>query len=265
MFILQTTEFPQSPEQLASALNDSLRRWVQRPGAAMASVNGELPRLSSITIDLSGGVLDIGRPPPDVQPATTPQPGPSATRFKMIGQPLHTRGVAVAFDLSAVDVTFSYARNAAGQPVVLLQEARDGKLRAAISLHDLESALLQAARTAATPSGISVQRVEASLSTPTPKQLDVELMITAKKFVTAEVRIRARATLDDQLNATLSNLSAHADSMVGRLAVGLVQGYLQKLEGQQFSLMAFSLGSVRLRDVSVQADDGLKVAAEFGT
>lgn len=264
MFILETTSFPQTIDQLTSALNNSLRKWIKRPGDPMASVSGEFPSLSSVSIDASGGTVDVDRSPPDVRAATPIVSGPSVARLTVVGKPVRARGAAVALELSAVDVTFGYAHNAAGQAMLVLQEARDGQLKIQINRRDLESAILEAARLAAEPSGIAVQRVEASLSTPTPRQLDVDLTISAKKFVTAVVRVRGRATVDDRLNATLSNLSAQGDGMVARLAVGLIQGQLQKLEGQQFSLLAFSLGNVRLRDVSLNASEGLAVAAVFG-
>jgi len=146
----------------------------------------------------------------------------------------------------------------------MLRDARDGRLTASIARRDLEAAVLQAAQAAAGPSGIAVQRVDASLRTATPRELDVDLTITAKKFVTAIVHVRGRATVDDRLNARLGGLTAQGEGMVANLAVGLLRGHLQKLEGQQFSLLAFSLGNVRLRDVSLRATDGLEVTASFG-
>jgi len=265
MFLLDTESIPRTTDQLTTALNRSLRRWVQRPGAAMASVAGAVPALSSVTIDLSGGAIDADHPP-DVKPATAPERGPSAARFTVVGKPVSARGVAVNFELLASDVTFDYARNAGGQLMVMLRDARDGRIGANIARRDLEAAMLQAAQAAAGPSGIAVQRVDASLATPTPRELAVDLTITAKKFVTAIVHVHGRATVDDQLDAHLSGLGAHGDGMVAKLAVGLLQGHLKKLEGQQFSLLAFRLGQVQLRDVHIRVgpDGGLALEASFG-
>jgi hypothetical protein len=254
MFVLETDEFPKTTEQLTTALNDSLRRWIERAGAPMASATGTYPALLSGEIDISGGTIAADTPLPDVQPATALEKGLSVKRFRLVGKPLRVRGVAMELELTASDATFAYARNRAEKPVVVLQDAREGQLHASISRADLESAMLQAARAAAEPNGIAVQRVEAMLSTPNPRELDARLTITAKKFVTAVVRVRGRASIDDQLHAKLSGLLAEGEGMVAKLAVGLLQGHLQKLEGQQFSLLAFSLGNVRLRDVGFRVD-----------
>jgi len=109
MFLLETESIPRTTDELTTALNTSLQRWVRRPGGPMASASGEAAGLvGGVTIDLTGGTIDVDRPP-DVKPATPPEPGPSAAQFVLRGAPVRARGVAVNFELSASDVTFDYA------------------------------------------------------------------------------------------------------------------------------------------------------------
>ena len=48
------------------------------------------------------------------------------------------------------------------------------------------------------------------------------------------------------------------------MACGILTPHLQKLEAREFPLLAFSLGQLRLRGLELIADDGIKIAAEFG-
>jgi hypothetical protein len=65
--------------------------------------------------------------------------------------------------------------------------------------------------------------------------------------------------------ATASNLTADGDGMVGNIAVSFIRPHLTKLNGTPLPLLAFSLGSVKLRSINVATDDGLRITAEFGS
>ena len=71
--------------------------------------------------------------------------------------------------------------------------------------------------------------------------------------------------IDEELVARLSDVNCSGEGAIGTMACGILTPHLQKLEAREFPLLAFSLGQLRLRDLELVADDGIKIAAEFGT
>ncbi|HSV15805.1 MAG TPA: hypothetical protein VLI90_16200 [Tepidisphaeraceae bacterium] len=259
MFTLDTSSFPTTTDELAQAVTVSLRKWVDRP---MVAATGVYPSLDSAEINLSGATFDAAEAPPDVRAVDQPTPGPTVDRFVLLAKPIQAHGVAAQLELTATKVRLSYAHNRAGQTIVLLTDAAAGRLQIDIAQRDLENAALFAAQAAARPHGIAVQRVELSLACATPRELAVSARVTAKKLVTAIIRLSGRAIIDDQLNATLRNLAVDGDGMVAKIVVSLIRPHLQKLEGQQQSLLALP-GNIQLSGLALDASDGLKLTAHF--
>jgi hypothetical protein len=83
-------------------------------------------------------------------------------------------------------------------------------------------------------------------------------------IMSGTVTLRGRASIDDDLTATLSNLAATGDGMIGNLAAGLIQSKLQPHEGKRIPLMTFSLGEVTLRDLQITTTPTLHLSATFG-
>jgi hypothetical protein len=250
--------FPTSSDDLCAAITRSLRRWLDRPVVRCA---GTYPAIASLAIDASQSTVDLDAGTPDVEPAGNLEPGPRVGELRFTANPLRIRDVNAAVDARAADAGFAYARNRGGEPLLVLQTVKDGQITGTIDRRELESAVLQAARLAAQPHGIAVQRVELALAAPDPHQLQIDATITAKKLVTAIIHVRGRASVDDRLNARLSNLRVEADGVVGKLAAGMLRPHLQKLEGQQVSLLAFLPSHLKLHDVSVRAGASLEVSA----
>jgi hypothetical protein len=265
MLILESKEVPQSAEALIGIVDRSIRRWIAVPQSTrLLEVSGELPRLSTAKVNLTGGTADTNRgtPPYELTPAT--EPGPAMAAVAVNANPLTIDGIAFNLNLTAENVVFGYAKSKDGQLVATLESADNGKLSIQLTKQNLEAAILKAAQTGAASSGVAILKVDAALTAIRPRVLDVKLNITAKKFVSAVIRITGRLSLDDQLNATASDLKADGDGMVGSIAVGFLRPHLQKLQGKPISLIQLSLGKVHLHDVAVNTENGLAVTASFG-
>jgi len=81
----------------------------------------------------------------------------------------------------------------------------------------------------------------------------------------AKVTVTGDLEVDDQLGARLAHLTCTGDGMVGSAATAVVRPHLEKLEGRVFPLLAFSLGKVRLKDIELEAGEGLRVRAAFSS
>jgi hypothetical protein len=266
MFILDTDKIPTTAQELTCAITASLRRSIRLPASASPVVlTGDLPKLTALAVDVSNGQVDTTQPLPDPNVPGNTDAGPSAESFTIQGHPISIEGIALQFDLSARNVAFAYARNSDGDLIATLRDAADGHLSVQLEHEHLEEAILIVSRKFAASSGVTIQKVSATLTSIDSTTVDVLLNITAKKFVTAMVRISGRLSVNDRMIATATNLNADADGMVGTIAVNLIRPHLLKMNGRPLPLLAFSLGNVKLRGVDVKTGDGVRIAAEFGS
>jgi len=266
MFILDSDKIPETAAQLTKAISTSLRRSIKLPGSASpVTLTGELPNLAALSVNVSNGQIDTSQPLPDPTPPDETETGPAAKSFTIQGNPISIEEIPVQFDLSAKNAAFAYARNKTGQLIATLRDAADGHLSVQLEHEHLEEAILAIAKKVSASTGVAIQKVSAKLTSIDPTTVDVLLSITAKKFVTAIVNISGRLSIDNRMVAKASILDAKSDGMVGGIAVNFIRPHLQKLNGRPLPLLAFSLGNVKLRGVNVTTNDGVRIAAEFGS
>ena len=79
------------------------------------------------------------------------------------------------------------------------------------------------------------------------------------------MQITGQLDLDDQLNAKISGLKCNGDGAIARIACGILNPHLQKIDGREFALLSLPLGATRLRDIRFTVADTLSVIAEFGS
>jgi hypothetical protein len=266
MFVFTTSQIPRSSDELAAAIAAGLCRRIRlASGASPVTIAGETPALSSLEVDVSNGSISTDQPMPDPTPPADPQAGPTAASFVIRGHPILIENIPIEFDLSAKQVAFTYGRNGQRELIATLSQASDGHIAVQLDHEHLESAILFIAKKLAASSGVAIISVTTMLSSISPTTVDVKLNITAKKFVTAQLRITGRLSVNERMVATASNLTADGDGMVGNIAVSFIRPHLTKLNGTPLPLLAFSLGSVKLRSINVATDDGLRITAEFGS
>src|SRR4029079_16222188 len=113
--------------------------------------------------------------------------------------------------------------------------------------------------------GVTVQDLSVNLTSEGDRSVEAEVRVKAKKLMMSGViHVRGKLDVDDELNATVSDLSCKGEGVVGSMAAGLIQGKLQEYNGRRIPLMAFSLGDVSLRDLKIDTKGGLHVTAKFG-
>jgi hypothetical protein len=268
MFPLAGKNFPQDADELAASLRDALAEVVTlpKPDAAVQVDGNGFPQLEQVKVDLSGAQISASEPPPKPKPSGKRQPGVSVANLVVIGRPIKYEQNKLDLSLTARQVTFDFARDKEGQPLLVLTGARDGHVEANFSKGDIESLLLTVARDLAEQQKVDVQSLKLNLKSDGTRSLAADVRITAKKmFVTSTIQLRGRADVDDELNVTLSDLTAEGDGMVGKLVASVVQKKIKPLEGKAIPLMAFSLGDVTLRDLKISVTNDVLVSAHFGS
>jgi len=268
MFPLSGKTFPQDAETLAEAIRGALAEVISlpKPDTAVKIEGNGFPRLKQVKVNLSGAQISAKEPPPKPNPTGKRQAGVSVGNLEVAGKPIRYEQNKLDLSLRARDVTFDYARDKKGQPLLVLTNARDGHVEAKISKADIESLLFTVARELAKQHNVDVQSVKLDLTSDGTRSVAADVRITATKlFVTSTIHLRGRADVDDELNAKLSDLTAKGDGVIGKLVAGIVERKLKPYEGELIPLMAFSLGDVSLRDLKISVKSDVQVSAEFGS
>jgi hypothetical protein len=268
MFPLAGKEFPKSPDELQAAIRDALAEVMTLPekGNVVAVEGGRFPAIKSLKIDLSGATVKANEPPPPPQPKGKRQPGISVGGLQVIAHPIRYEKSHADFDLSAEDVSFDFARDAKGNPLLVLSDAKSGEVRVKIGKDDLQAVLLAAASVAAKQQGVTIQDLQLDLKAAGDRSISVDARIKAKKMLMSGViHVRGRADVVENLVAILSELECRGEGVVGGMAASFLQPKLKSYNGKKFPLMTFSLGDVTLRDLKIGTKGAVELSAKFGS
>jgi hypothetical protein len=242
---------------------EQMLRFPQRSGVVNAT--GDYPGLDQVKINLTDAMVVTEALPPRPEAASDRQPGISVASLDVVGKPIRHQAAKVDFSLSARGLGFDFARDPEGNPMLVLRSAEAGSVEVDVSRQDLQSLVAAAAATAVKPHGITIQDLQLNLTNLGPRSLHAEVRVKAKKaFVSGTLVLSGRANIDDELIATLSEVSISGDGMIGKLAAGALKGKLADIEGEKIPLTTVSLGDVRLHDLNVSTDPSLHVTAAFG-
>jgi hypothetical protein len=267
MFPLAGSEFPTSTEQLKRAVTGVLAASLSsgNKNELVSAAGGTYPNIDKVRIELSGATVNLAKLPPRPKPAGERKPGVKVGELEVVGQPIRIENSAMYFRLFGRGLIFDYARDAQSRPLLVLANAQDGQIDLKIDKRDLQALLLSAATQAAKEQGVTIQDLKLELTSKGPRAVAVRADVKAKKMMmSGQITIRGRADLNDQLVATLSDLSCDGQGVVGIMAAAFLRERLKKLEGQAFSLMALSMGDVSLRDLQLKINGAVEVTARFG-
>jgi hypothetical protein len=261
MILFDATDLPATAEQLTLLVDRFLRRSVDRLGPASVKIDGQLPRLTRVVLDLSGGVVSTTHPP-EAEPAGPVVDGPVVDSLTMSAHPITVQGASADFDLSATGVTFATGKSADGKLLATLKSAIDGSLTFKIAKKQIEAAILTAAKTATATAGVEIKAVDVQLTSAGPRTVDVLLSITVKKFMTAVVKVSGRLSVNDQMVASATGPKVDGEGMAGSIAAGFIRPHLPKIHDTRISFLP--IGGMSVRDLSFTTIDGLQLDAKFG-
>jgi hypothetical protein len=265
MFPLYQKELPASGDDLAAALEASLRRLVVASGRIVSIVENAYPDLAEIAINLDDAQLKVNAPRPSLA-ADDSATAISVDRLTLTGRQLSVGGASLGLDLNAQHIVLRQGRDKNGDVLLLLHRATDGQLALSIQEKDLEAMIGEIAKTGARKQGVNIEDVRLTLTPHGSRSIGCEVQLQARKlFVRAMIRIAARLEIDDQLVARIFDLTCTGEGAIANLACSVLAPHLRKLSERNFELMALPLGEVQLRNVRIEAAGTIKISAEFGS
>jgi hypothetical protein len=261
MFALGGDAFPTDTQSLRVALTDGSILHGADEGSV--AIDGDFPSLEAVRMNLAGIRLDR-QPPPTAAPE-----GATAGFFSRVlditAEPALLGTVPVRMQFHATDCVFAFGLTTSGTRAAWLQTCAAGTLEAAASTADIEAALLDLARDAASKHGAEVESVRLTLGAENPRQIAVTAVAVAKAmFFTATLTIRGRIAIDDDINLQLSESACTGDGMIANLAAAQLRPRLAELEQRVFPIRSFLPAGLHPAEVVLTGGKALGIRATIG-
>jgi hypothetical protein len=258
------TQFPSSKAELAEALNDALGRYVKNESGPLVTVSARVfPYLDEIAINLDGAELASSFPPTSKVVGET-KSAIEAGLLSLSGREIKVRGIPLNLQMTANSVVMHSGRDESDQAVLVPQSVRSGHVAIAVSQQDLEKAIGELAREQGAKHGITIEDLRIALRARGVRSISADIHVRARKLLfRTEMDVSGQLEIDDAFQAKISNLKCRATGAIGSVACGVLQPYLDKMEGHSVSLMSFPFSGMKLKDVRVTVADTVAVTADF--
>ena len=188
-------------------------------------------------------------------------------RFEFLARGLSLDDARVDIDLTAQDARLLFTRDKDGKPLLVMGDAKAGRMSVESSLDDVEHLLLARAKKGAAAYGLAVDRASLRLKVENERSIRVHLKLSTRvgRVIPAGLHFRARMDIDENLNGRLSGMSCTGDDVLGPLISGLIHPFIKKYNGTTRPLMNFPKTDMRLRDVQIVSGDTIRLSADFGS
>ena len=265
MIPLGRKNLPSSKDELARAIEQGLRQWVNKSGSIVDVRARVFPYLDEIAINLDGARLDSL--PAAAPPATgEKKPAFEAALVRLSAQNVSVRGVPANLQMEARDVVLQKIDDSNGDILLLPQKARDGHVTISAAQLDLEQAIAKFIDSQARPHGIAIEQVRLAVRERGRRSLAAEVRIQARKvFFRAKIDIYAQLDIDDVFVARVSQLKCRSAGGIGARACGILQPHLDRFEGKTFSFKSLPLGETELHDLRIAVTDTIEITVGFGS
>jgi len=263
MIPLGRKKLPSSRDELAQAIDDALRRYVNKSGPLVVIRSRVFPYLDEIAINLDGAKFDS---PPAAPPAGTSERKPAfeAALVRLSAQNISVRGVPANLQIEAHDVVLQKTNDANGEIILLPQKAREGHVTVSAVQLDLEQALARFIEDQARPQGIVIEEVRLAIRERGPRSLAAEVRIQARKvFFRAKIDIYGQLDIDELFVARISQLKCRSAGAIGARACSALQPHLERFEGKTFSFKSLPLGDTQLHHLRIAVTDTVEITVDF--
>ena len=258
---------PENPAVLRDAILGTLRNelTLDPKRGAVKLDDGNL------VVDLTGARVATDVPPKTPRPAGEPRPGPTFGRLRIHAEPLHVDEAAATLRVDARDVSCVYDYDTDdGRWLLLIGGCRTGEVEAVVAQEDLRALLLAKMKEGAKPHGVAIESLDLKLTSAGPRSVALAAAVAGRKKLPIgsaafAVDLSGRLDVDDALVARLSGLKLEGRGVVMKALVPLMEPKLREIERHALPLTALPLGSARLRDVTVEAGDAVRVHAVIGS
>jgi hypothetical protein len=167
-----------------------------------------------------------------------------AQEFVFRAEPLNVDGGHIYLDVRARDVSLGLVHDRAGQPILSLDEAREGEVFCQTTTSDLGIIFRASANERGKPFGLTVQKARLNLIS----------------------NFTAHVSVDAEGNATLSKLTCDGDDAAGTLITQFIRPSLKQYDNTTMPLVGFPSKKMRLHDVRVKVEgETVRLATGFGS
>jgi hypothetical protein len=266
MFLLPRNQIPQTPEQLAQAIEEGVRTFATRPEKMVLVQGASVSALDTIAVDLSGATMDHHHRPPRLDREES-SPAMSVRHIYIAGEPIHILGSEFSFQFEASNAEVYQKAQPDGNLLLILHRAQDGNVRFEISRAAVEAMIMNAAATHAQKQGVVLDNAQLELAQQSLRAIDGKLTVSARKLMFHPVlTLSGTLAVSDDFVATLSNLKCRGEGPIAALACAAINPAISRIEQRKFPLSALPLGEMRLRDLALDiVNDKLVVRSRFGS
>jgi hypothetical protein len=261
-------ELPDTQDALATAITNGLRQRMELPNNANpVHMDGSAyPALDKLSIDLTDAAISSDRKIPKLKPHGDIEQGVRAKQFEFMADPMKVDGADIHLKITASDVNLGLQHDPTGNPILILSEAKDGKVNCDTTMTDLSRIFRASADFRGKSYGLRVQQANLKLASENEHQLHADLRLhSTLTLIPIALHFTAQADVDDAGNAHLSKLSCDGDDIAGWLISGFIQPALNKQQ-RTVPLIAFPTDQIKLHDVGVKLDgDAVHISAAFGS
>jgi hypothetical protein len=261
-------DLPQTRDALAVAITNGLRDRMQLPtNAEPVHMDGAgYPALDKLSIDLTDAAISSDHKLPKLKPRGEIEQGVKAQQFEFKADPMKVDGADIHLNITATDVDLGLQRDPLGKPILVLSEAKDGKVTCDTTMKDLSQIFRASADFRGKSYGLRVQQANLKLASGNEHQLLADLRLKSTlTLIPIALHFTAQADVDDAGNAHLSKLSCDGDDIAGWLISGFIRPALNKQQ-RTVQLIQFPTDQIKLHDVGVKLDgDAVHITAGFGS
>ncbi len=268
-FPLASDALPSSRDHLTQALTEGLAKHVKLADdtPAIVAEGDSYPSLRRLQVDLTNAAIDTGHKPAKLQKREKPAPGVRADEFAFRAEPLNIDGGLIHLSVRARDVSLGVIHDRAGQPILSLDEAREGEVICQTTTRDLGTIFRASANERGKPFGLSVQKAKLDLISKEERELTADLRMASRLLIVPiQLHFTAHVSVDEEGNATLSNLTCEGDDAAGVLITQFIRPSLKQYDNTTMPLDGFPSKKMHLRDVKVKVEgETVRLAAGFGS
>ncbi|SDS13314.1 hypothetical protein [Agrococcus carbonis] len=190
-------------------------------------------------------------------------------RLRVKADPMRISGAAVRLDAELSDVPFQWIETDNGELAVELSRPDaahplHGWARVAVPKEQLGKAVLGLAESALLDHGVTVTKLDIDVQAEGPRELRLGLDAKLRKgLIGGHVTGTARASIDDRMGVTLSDIALDSGNPLIAALLGAVRGRVAKLEGRRIDLASELPEGIRLADVQVEVTDDVTIEARL--
>ncbi|HEX4638617.1 MAG TPA: hypothetical protein VH170_03945 [Chthoniobacterales bacterium] len=266
MIPLFRKDFPSRKADLSEALDETVHRFVEKPGPIVDVRARVFPYVDEIAVNLDGAIIDLS-PPPLANPEGETGRAFEAAAVNLKGRRVSVASVPLDVRMHMRDAIFDWGYEANGDAVLIPRTARDGQVVISAAQLLLEEAIIRIVGAKARLYGVDLEKVRLFMRARGGRSIAADIQVQAKKFFArAKIDIYAQLDISDDFVVRISQLKCKGDGKLGSFACATLQPMFQSVMEKSFPLKSLPLLSdLKVRDVRVAVGDAVDLTIDFGS